>query len=45
VEPIRIETSEGKQAYVEHQREFAARAQPLRERLVEVCDTVAALSG
>jgi hypothetical protein len=44
VEPIRIETSEGKQAYVEHQREFAARAQPLRERLVEVCDTVAALS-
>ena len=26
VEPIRIETAEGKQAYVAHQRDFAARS-------------------
>ncbi|WP_425256402.1 MULTISPECIES: 3-methyladenine DNA glycosylase [unclassified Pseudarthrobacter] len=31
--PIRIETPEGKAAYVEHQRAFAAEAQVLRQRL------------
>jgi hypothetical protein len=40
VEPIRIETPEGKQRYIEHQRDFAERAAPLRRRLVEVCDQV-----
>jgi hypothetical protein len=38
VEPIRIETPEGKQAYVAHQRGFAARSAVLRERLVATCD-------
>ncbi len=36
-EPVRIETPEGKAEYVAAQRAFAARAQPLRLRLVEVC--------
>ena len=38
VEPIRIETAEGKQAYVAHQRDFAARSAALRERLLATCD-------
>jgi hypothetical protein len=38
VEPIRIETVEGKQQYVEAQRSFAARAGVLRERLLGTCD-------
>lgn len=33
--PIRIETSEGKAAYVEHQRAFAAEAAALRGRLAQ----------
>ncbi|WP_408896183.1 3-methyladenine DNA glycosylase [Nocardioides sp. R1-1] len=37
-EPVRIETPEGKAAYVEAQREFAERAAPLRARLVEECE-------
>ena len=40
VEPIRIETAEGKAAYLARQRDFAARAAPLRARLVEICDRV-----
>jgi hypothetical protein len=38
VQPIRIETPDGKQEYVAHQREFAARAAVLRDRLLDVCD-------
>ena len=38
LEPIRIETPEGKREYAAHQRAFAERAAPLRERLVEACD-------
>ena len=38
VEPIRIETAEGKQQYVAHQRDFAARSAALRDRLLDVCD-------
>jgi hypothetical protein len=34
--PIRIETPEGRAEYEEHQRNFAARSQPLRVRLVAV---------
>ncbi|GAA4802967.1 hypothetical protein GCM10025786_01980 [Nocardioides caeni] len=34
-EPVRIETAEGKAAYVEAQREFAERGAPLRARLIE----------
>jgi hypothetical protein len=36
-EPVRIETPEGKAAYVEAQRGFAERGAPLRARLVEAC--------
>jgi len=39
-EPVPIETPEGKTAYVEAQRHFAARAEVLRRRLIEGCDTV-----
>lgn len=38
VEPIRIETVEGKQHYVAAQRAFADRANALRQRLLAVCD-------
>lgn len=37
-EPVRIETTEGKQAYAAAQRGFAERARPLRERLVAECE-------
>jgi hypothetical protein len=40
VEPIRIETAQGKAAYIAHQRAFAASAADLRGRLVAVCDAV-----
>ena len=36
--PIRIETPEGKQEYAAHQRGFAERATPLRERLITECE-------
>jgi hypothetical protein len=41
-EPVRIETAEGKAAYVAEQRAFAERAAPLRRRLVEECGRVRA---
>ncbi|WP_374458062.1 3-methyladenine DNA glycosylase [Nocardioides sp.] len=37
-EPVRIETAEGKAAYVEAQRSFAERGAPLRARLVAECE-------
>lgn len=37
-EPIRVETPEGKREYVEAQRDFTARAAPLRARLVTLID-------
>ncbi len=37
-EPVRIETAEGKAAYVEAQRGFTERGAPLRARLVAQCD-------
>jgi len=37
-EPVTIETPEGKAAYVEAQRELAARGQMLRRRLIDACD-------
>ena len=40
--PILIETVEGKREYAAWQREFAARAKPLRERLVQQCDRLLA---
>jgi hypothetical protein len=38
VEPVRIETSEGKAQYVAAQRGFSERAQVLRRRLVRACE-------
>ncbi|WP_193612353.1 3-methyladenine DNA glycosylase [Nocardioides lijunqiniae] len=37
-EPVRIETPEGKAAYVEAQRRFAERGAPLRARLGDACE-------
>jgi len=42
-EPLRIETPEGKQEYAAAQREFAALGAPLRRRLIEQCDRLAAV--
>jgi hypothetical protein len=36
--PVEIETAAGKSAYVEAQRRFAERAEPLRARLGEICE-------
>ncbi len=36
--PIRIETPEGRAAYEVHQRDFAARGQPLRARLIALLE-------
>ena len=41
-EPVRIETTEGKQQYVEAQRVFAQRGAPLRRRLIEECERLLA---
>jgi hypothetical protein len=38
LEPVRIETTEGKQAYAAAQRSFAEAAAPLRRRLIEECE-------
>jgi hypothetical protein len=38
---IKIETPEGKQEYVTHQRAFAERAQPLRAELIRHCERLA----
>lgn len=38
VEPLRVETPEGKAAYVAAQRGFTERGAPLRERLVAECE-------
>jgi hypothetical protein len=42
--PVPIETPEGKATYAAEQREFAARAQVLRRRLVDEIDQLSALS-
>jgi hypothetical protein len=41
--PIRIETSDGRTEYEAAQRRFAAAALPLRRRLIEVFDCLAAV--
>ena len=38
--PVRIETADGRQEYVAAQRDFAQRAAPLRQRLIEACDAL-----
>ena len=40
--PIRIETAEGRAEYEAHQRDFAARSQPLRARLLAVLERLLA---
>jgi len=42
LEPIRIETPEGKRSYAEAQRAFTARSNALRRRLHDVCDSLLA---
>ncbi len=42
-EPVRIETPEGKAAYVDAQRSFAERGRPLRQRVIEECERLLAL--
>jgi len=37
LQPVRIETSEGKQTYVTAQRHFAERGAPLRQSLIDEC--------
>ncbi|HEY1111057.1 MAG TPA: 3-methyladenine DNA glycosylase, partial [Opitutaceae bacterium] len=37
-EPIAIETPAGRADYERRQRAFAARGEPLRARLIELCD-------
>jgi hypothetical protein len=41
-EPVAIETPEGKAQYVAAQREFAERGSALRQRLIDLCDRLAA---
>ncbi|HEX6683575.1 MAG TPA: hypothetical protein VF062_12310 [Candidatus Limnocylindrales bacterium] len=38
-EPVRVETPEGRAEYAAAQRDFAERAKPLRDKLIEVCAT------
>lgn len=45
LDPVPVETSAGKAEYVAAQRAFAARAQPLRERLLAVLDEVLAATA
>ena len=43
-DPVRIETAEGKQQYVAAQRRFAERGAPLRQRLIDECDRLLAVT-
>ncbi|MBL0747289.1 3-methyladenine DNA glycosylase [Nocardioides baculatus] len=43
-EPVRIETADGKAAYVEAQRGFAERGAPLRARLIAECERLLAVA-
>jgi hypothetical protein len=40
--PIAIETPEGRAEYERHQRSFTARGEPLRERLIALCERLSA---
>jgi hypothetical protein len=40
--PIPVETPEGRADYERHQRAFAERSQPLRARLLELCERLLA---
>jgi len=45
LEAVAIETPEGKSEYAARQREFSARGQVLRRRLVEACDAIREAAG
>jgi len=45
LEPVRVETAEGKAEYAERQRRFAERAAPLRARLGDECERLLAATG
>ncbi len=44
-EPVRVETASGRAEYVAQQRAFAARAEPLRERLLDLIETSRAVAA
>jgi hypothetical protein len=44
-EPVRVETTEGKQEYAAAQRGFAERGAPLRQRLIEECERLLAVAS
>jgi len=44
-EPVRIETTAGKQEYAAAQRTFADRGAPLRHRLIDACDRLLTAGG
>jgi hypothetical protein len=44
-EPVKIETAAGKATYVDAQRDFAARAQPLRAGLIDACESLLTSAG
>ncbi len=44
-EPIPIETPEGRAEYERHQRAFASRSEPLRARLIALCDELLSMVG
>jgi len=43
-DPVRIETAEGKQEYAAAQRRFAERGAPLRQRLIDECERLLAVT-
>ena len=45
LEAVRIETPEGKSEYAARQREFSARGEALRRRLLEACDVIREAAG
>jgi hypothetical protein len=45
LEAVRIETSEGKSEYAARQREFSARGEVLRRRLLAACDDIRVAAG
>ena len=45
LEPVRIESPEGKQEYVGAQRHFTERGAPLRQRVIEECRRLEAAAG
>lgn len=45
LEAVRIETPEGKSEYAARQREFSARGEVLRRRLLEACDAIREAAG